>query len=232
MGVAWDLLTNRYENKRHIIQEYLDKLINIQPALPKHAASLNKILSTVTEVTKALQLLGAGQNMWECFLVDLVQRNLDRSSREGWENSLGASTTYPCLKDIESFLTARVRTLERVEAASSSTKSAMTTKSKTTVAAHQVIQQVPQQNQQRSCVMCKENHFIVMCPKFRALDKTSRRQVAIMKSLCYNCLGPHSARSCRSSQLCKECNGKHHTMLHDPSRPSPSTVSTSGQSPQ
>ncbi|XP_044597582.1 uncharacterized protein LOC123274157 [Cotesia glomerata] len=48
---------------------------------------------------------------------------------------------------------------------------------------------------QRPCSCCGEAHFIVSCPAFQRLSPKERHQLAISKSLCPNCLGPHSTTS-------------------------------------
>ncbi|XP_011880277.1 PREDICTED: uncharacterized protein LOC105568876, partial [Vollenhovia emeryi] len=53
-----------------------------------------------------------------------------------------------------------------------------------------------------------------MCSKFRELAPAARHKVAIDKRLCFNCLGRHSVRACKSQRGCKTCSGRHHTMLH------------------
>ena len=94
---SWDLLTSRYENKRLIMQSHLDNLFSLAHASSKSAASLTKLISTVSEANKALHSLGMTEYMWDCFLVHHVSRFLDRDTREAWETSLGSSQEYPLL---------------------------------------------------------------------------------------------------------------------------------------
>ena len=69
---------------------------------------------------------------------------------------------------------------------------------------------------QHPCTYCGEPHFIVACPSFKRLTEPMRRKFAMEKPLCYNCLGMHSAKNCKSQYRCKLCNGNHHTMIHVP----------------
>ncbi|XP_011860754.1 PREDICTED: uncharacterized protein LOC105557943 isoform X1 [Vollenhovia emeryi] len=116
---SWDLLTSRFENKRLIIQAHFDSLFNLTPASPKNAASLIQLVTTVSEVDRALKSLGIAKHMWDCLLVHHVSRFLDRNTRVAWETSLGSSHEYPRFTQLEAFLNARARALERVEATSS-----------------------------------------------------------------------------------------------------------------
>ena len=46
-------------------------------------------------------------------------------------------------------------------------------------------------------------------------------------SLCFNCLSPsHSAKECASKVVCRHCNGKHHSLLHDPDKQKKRTKTT------
>ncbi|XP_011883857.1 PREDICTED: uncharacterized protein LOC105571000 [Vollenhovia emeryi] len=113
---SWDLLTSRFENKRLIIQAHFDSLFNLTPASPKNAASLIQLVTTVSEVDRALKSLGIAKHMWDCLLVHHVSRFLDRNTRVAWETSLGSSHEYPRFTQLEAFLNARARALEKVEA--------------------------------------------------------------------------------------------------------------------
>ena len=69
---------------------------------------------------------------------------------------------------------------------------------------------------QRKCVMCSEAHNIVDCKQFQANCVAERSNFAFKHGLCYNCLIPyHMARDCRKPPLCKHCNKKHSSLLHD-----------------
>ncbi|XP_029164465.1 uncharacterized protein LOC114935741 [Nylanderia fulva] len=41
-----------------------------------------------------------------------------------------------------------------------------------------------------------------------------RKEVIISKNLCFNCLGPHQIKSCRSTKRCRLCHKQHHSTLH------------------
>ncbi|XP_048515864.1 uncharacterized protein LOC105683000 [Athalia rosae] len=68
---------------------------------------------------------------------------------------------------------------------------------------------------QRSCSCCGEAHFIVSCPTFQNLSPNERQQQITSKSLCPNCLGPHSFENYCSIKRCRFCQAAHHFMLHN-----------------
>ena len=67
-------------------------------------------------------------------------------------------------------------------------------------------------NKQRGCVYCGENHKAVECNKITNLS--DRRQILLNKRLCFNCVpGSHRASHCPSKSTCQRCRKRHHTSL-------------------
>ncbi|XP_071579669.1 uncharacterized protein [Temnothorax nylanderi] len=78
---AWDLLVERFENKRLLISSQVDRLFGIRPMATRSARELNTILNTTAEALNALQSLGAPVHHWDHLLVHLiVQSRTERLS--------------------------------------------------------------------------------------------------------------------------------------------------------
>ncbi|XP_071575585.1 uncharacterized protein [Temnothorax nylanderi] len=88
---SWEMLVDRYKNKRLLIQSYLDQLFASSTPVQKNAAALDKLLNTFKEEIKGLQSLGVSQDLGDCILVYQLSRQLDRQTKEQWEMSLGAA---------------------------------------------------------------------------------------------------------------------------------------------
>ena len=70
-------------------------------------------------------------------------------------------------------------------------------------------------NSKAKCLCCKEKgHYVNQCKVF--LDKTTSEQFTLLKRnrSCFNCMGPHHVRDCKSDHNCKTCGGRHHSLLH------------------
>ena len=84
--------------------------------------------------------------------------------------------------------------------------------------------------------MCKGPHPIWNCEAFLKLKVDQRIEVVKEKRLCFNCLGPHKKTDCRSKYKCRECQMKHHTLIHDPSFTPPTssvnTISSEQENPE
>ncbi|XP_029055129.2 uncharacterized protein LOC114882407 [Osmia bicornis bicornis] len=140
-----------------------------------------------------------------------------------WETAIGSTSDPPTFAQLTTFFTSRLRALETVEGASSS--SASTTN----------IIEAPKQGKRtsvnstrrvkahathtagegaRKCLICQKDYFILFCPTFKRMNPRDRKQLVTEKRLCYNCLAPHSSQACKSTKGCQVCVGKHHTSLH------------------
>ncbi|KAG8239206.1 hypothetical protein J437_LFUL017309 [Ladona fulva] len=88
-----------------------------------------------------------------------------------------------------------------------------------------------------ACEYCSSpNHNVYKCDSFLNSSAEARRSFARTNGWCFNCLGTsHSIKSCKSTQSCRKCGKRHHSLLHLPhlasaSKTEPSKISTSGPS--
>ncbi|XP_011313118.1 uncharacterized protein [Fopius arisanus] len=248
-SIAWDQLLSRYENKRLLISAHLEQLLS-PPAMTAHSAKeLNALLTTVSEALNALEALGSPTAQWDQVIVHTVSQRLSSKLREAWEVKVGSSSEYPSFKDFKEFLTGRARAMESIEI--NSTPRATTTKPSTVSSSRQApsakVHHGAAQPTQRSrpaqrsaptgkvtypCSTCEADHYLTSCSSFRQLTVPARREVVEKPYLCYNCLGRHSVRDCRSKTTCQYCGKLHHSMLHSqpsnqPARPAQQRQQTS-----
>lgn len=67
------------------------------------------------------------------------------------------------------------------------------------------------------CTICDVDHMLYMCAQFREKTPQQRKELVRSANLCYNCLSSrHRSTDCSSRQRCKDCGGKHHTLIHLP----------------
>lgn len=68
---------------------------------------------------------------------------------------------------------------------------------------------------QYSCGLCQADHAIRTCPSFRRLTAYQRYETVERRGYCRNCLArSHLAPDCPALTACRECDSRHHTMLH------------------
>ena len=71
------------------------------------------------------------------------------------------------------------------------------------------------------CILCPgSKHPLFQCEVFREMSIQGREDHIRNKNLCNNCLAPgHMGKDCRSWARCRNCGGKHHTLVHGDRRP-------------
>ena len=82
----------------------------------------------------------------------------------------------------------------------------------------------------RPCANCSAQHPLWKCEAFLLKDVDSRWSLAKSAKLCFNCLGNHVARNCKSNSRCRHCRGLHHNLLHRDLRPAMSQMANPGSS--
>ena len=71
----------------------------------------------------------------------------------------------------------------------------------------------------KQCPSLKNEHNIMQCPQYSSCTPPQRYNIVKQLELCVNCLSPHHLRTtCVSNNRCQECNGFHHTSLHNPNK--------------
>ncbi len=72
-----------------------------------------------------------------------------------------------------------------------------------------------------SCPVCSAPHGLARCSQFLSFSADKKNQVVKDSKRCLNCLSPaHLTPNCTSAFNCRECNKRHHTLIH---RDSPGT---------
>ncbi len=67
------------------------------------------------------------------------------------------------------------------------------------------------------CLFCSsQEHFITRCREFQELQPAKRLEFIRKQHICYNDLRKgHAVRICKNQKRCRQCNKKHHTLLHE-----------------
>ncbi|XP_011173275.1 uncharacterized protein LOC105205575 [Solenopsis invicta] len=64
------------------------------------------------------------------------------------------------------------------------------------------------------CPLCRENHLLSYCAKYKGMTVANRDKLAKKLNLCLSCLRTgHRVDACAAGR-CLICSGKHHTSLH------------------
>ena len=216
--VALKMLRDRYQNNRMILRSHVNAIAVQKPLTQETAKDLRQLLETVEEHRLALENMGQPVNQQDVFLVYLITEKLPAETRKFWELST-PGTEPQTYDDLKKFLDARCQALEAATLStpptSTPTQARFTTRQNSQ----------PSQSSQRSynvnvatsevqCECCNGFHKLHLCPKFKALTVPNRAEFVKLKKLCFNCLkAGHRQQDCRGT-TCRQCNLKHHTLLH------------------
>lgn len=229
--IAWNLLCNRFDNKRQLTRRHLDSLINITQT-SESDKSLRFIVDNITKNLRALNSLGQPTDHWDAIVIHIVCQKLDATTFAKWEEHRNnTNIEMPTLSQFTEFLTSRADVLEALKnkpekrnysATSTSHSSASftrpsplaskftnktfvgTTTSPETTSIHKSI----------NCSFCNgSNHRNFECSSFIKLDPGNRRAEVKRLRLCQNCLRPgHGVHQCRSPS-CRDCHKRHNVLL-------------------
>ncbi|XP_076299887.1 uncharacterized protein LOC143218543 [Lasioglossum baleicum] len=221
---VWNVLVDRYENKRVLINSHLSSLFSLQHVTQQSANQIKSLLGGVKETLGALRSLGCPTDSWDCLIVYMVTNKLDPETLMDWEQQIAAETTPATFAELEKYLLSRIRALEAVARATGTQKSrsASSGKSQSSAKSHQAVANSTSdgasereiKSSTSSCTLCSGAHYLSACPDYHRKTIEQRQDFLKQKNLCFNCLGPHQFRNCRSTKRCRICGNSHHTSIH------------------
>lgn len=216
-NLAWNILIDRYQNKRAITNNYLENLIEQPKVNPGSAQGIRDMIDTTNECLFGIKTLEFNTDSWYPWVVYMLTRKLDNDSRIAWEQCVGGNKEVPSLEKFMKFLDTRFRILDEIA------KTTNPRYSKEKIRAAHVETSNQNEKANECCAYCNGKHFIYFCQQFRALSVEDREQFVRNNRLCFNCLYSHLISNCKSKYTCRTCKRKHNTLLHSSAAPSPST---------
>lgn len=205
---AWNKLKSRYENKRIIVNHQLKILVN-QPKIPlEKPKAIKTLLDTTDECLQQLKGLGVETKSWDVLLVYLLVQKLPYATLRLWEEEQGSDQELPQYEQFNKFLNKRLKILEAITDAVSTSSQSFKPQRDSTLAHHTTVQ--------NKCPVCNGNHFVPKCKKYQTMDIKARRAAISKSGRCLNCLSRnHLVKDCSSNYSCGKCKQKHHTTLHE-----------------
>ncbi|CAG9137937.1 unnamed protein product [Plutella xylostella] len=208
---AWDILKNRYGNKRLIVSSLLKRLFNQRKISVQSAGSIKTLLDTTTECINNLKNQKVSTDSWDPVIIFLIVQKLDSESHKEWEQYAYKedNEALPTWSDMKKFLESKFRTLELVTPSTS----APATEKRTATVIRERTYHVS--TTEKKCIMCNDNHTLCHCKEFTKMDPEGRSTYVKNNRLCFNCLLPgHAVFKCRLRMSCRICKRRHHSLLH------------------
>ncbi|XP_055605188.1 uncharacterized protein LOC129753394 [Uranotaenia lowii] len=208
-SVAWEILTERYENKKLIVKTYLDALFCLEPIRKEGYESINNLITEFEKNLMMLQKVGEDTDGWSTILAHMLCSRLDSVTLRNWETQHN-SKEVPKYEDMRKFLRNYCSVLQSVAPAKEPHFNVATHHQPRIQSASFTTFMSP-----NLCPFCHETwHSPFHCQRFLRLKISERVEAANRSRVCRNCLQPgHFATNCTRSS-CRLCQQKHHTMLH------------------
>lgn len=219
-ATAYKLLTDRFENKRLTVFAHLHEFFSQPSVLADSPTQLRRLLDTSNKHLRALSILEQPVNHWNAIIVYQIASRLPREVRREWERSL-TSPEVPTWEALSSFLELYVSATAaapRFKLSDTTSRPLNSSHSKpATVRTHSNVS-VQNSSYKLTCPNCQAAHPLGKCEQFHKWSIAQRKDFVRKHKLCYNCMkGRHTVADCKSDFHCRQCKGRHHSLLHEPS---------------
>lgn len=105
---AMQLLKNRYDNQRSIINEHLKRFYAMERIDTPSADSFRLILNTLNGLVAALKCYEIDTSSWDSILIFHISQRFDKHTLLQWGDKLGGKRTMPKLQTLLDFLQIRI----------------------------------------------------------------------------------------------------------------------------
>ncbi|XP_063362760.1 uncharacterized protein LOC134651550 [Cydia amplana] len=172
--VAWDLLCERFNNDRILVNNHIHALFSIKPVSQESSKALRNMIDWVNKNLRALKTLKLPTEHWDVLIIHMMSSKLDAVSMRDWETERNKIVGIPTFSDFTNFLKGRADLLETMEEAQTQSKvprrfSDVTHNRPRTFVVNDSFKQ-----KQHKCPVCANYHTIYQCPKFKAMPIESR----------------------------------------------------------
>ncbi|XP_050551755.1 uncharacterized protein LOC118279021 isoform X1 [Spodoptera frugiperda] len=229
--IAWDLLCDRYNNNRLLINNHVQALFDLEPITKESSASLRRLIDVINKNLRALKTLKEPTEYWDTLIIFMMSRKLDINTNRKWEEYRNALSESPTLTKLISFINGRADLLETLEVNQNKSSTSVNNKQKSFIIAStkenqnthkEMINNKLENSKAHSnnlhnklkCPLCSNDHLLYTCDLFKILPTETRLQKAKELRVCLNCLrSSHITKKCRLAG-CKYCKSRHNTLLH------------------
>nr|CAH7755001.1 unnamed protein product [Callosobruchus chinensis] len=113
--LAWNLLVERYNNDKMLVQSHIKNIFNIEPIHKESAKNIRNLLDTLNKNMRALAQLQLPTEHWDVPMVYLMSIKLDSVTAREWETYKSRHKDSLSLNDFIKFLSSRVEILETLD---------------------------------------------------------------------------------------------------------------------
>nr|XP_041631965.1 uncharacterized protein LOC121502439 [Drosophila kikkawai]XP_041631966.1 uncharacterized protein LOC121502439 [Drosophila kikkawai] len=197
---TWEFLTKRYENKRKIFSEHMNRLMDMPNLNLDSDKQIKKFIDTINESIYIIKLKAHLSEEVDAVFPHIILRKFNKEYLNLYESHVKKTKDIQALSDVMEFLEQRLNSISSFSQGDKPVK--------------KVVMTMPN-NYIENCACCKlPGHYLVQCYKFKSMNPAERTDWAKKNHICTRCLRHQSFKRCTSEQLCATCNKPHHTLLH------------------
>ncbi|XP_064643603.1 uncharacterized protein LOC135497698 [Lineus longissimus] len=220
---AMEILRKRYGQRHKIVAATMKALMELPVTTSADAKGLRHFYDTLESHVRTLDTLEKDQSSYGDFLVSIVLDKLPTSTKQQLARDHGSCEWS--LPDLRVALGAEIEALEAgdVSADSSSACSGYSSELQSTAAFHTNVKS----QRKPYCAFCKGTHYSGECTVYaKPADRLTQTRKL---QLCFNCLGRHKIKDCKSKFTCRKCKKRHHTAICSGSRPDEKETNSNNQ---
>ncbi|UYV61031.1 hypothetical protein LAZ67_1003189, partial [Cordylochernes scorpioides] len=201
--LAWDLLEKRYDNKRDLIFNLIQRIIDLPKLTIESSTQLLFLVDNSYEIIRSLETLGYKlDELSDIIIGKILSDKLDKTTKRSWNMTVD-NNHIPTCSELLKFIENYAKALNTSE----TEKGLPLIKRSMKLQVHNLTK--------ANCFLCQQEHGIYLCPTFLDMEPIERRKKVKQLKLCFNCLrNNHSVNQCRSEFKCRKCQGKHNTLIH------------------
>lgn len=219
--IAYESLVSRFSNERLRAQAHWNAIENTSKINCNNRSALRSLLNTFTENLAALKNMNFPVESWDFIMFMLLIKRLDNATVARFEIENGSSS-LPEFKTLLEFLNKYCIAMDTLGTPQSSNNTKSSNQKRFGNDEKRRVETYFSNNDSRNsrsknipvCSICKQDHLIHSCSKFLEKTPQERHSFVKQKHLCFNCLSNiHDLRSCKSTNTCRKCHERHHTLL-------------------
>lgn len=202
--ICYNILRKRFDNKREIMGQLLDNILNLPKMKSEDGKLLKNIHDTVYECMMAIQNIGISSDQLSgALLTHILTHKLDSNTVMHYECQLTDVREPQTLDDFLLYIENRFMALQSAQAKNDNFNCQSKKHEK------------PIYEKKLKCVHCNEAHTLYKCSVFGKKTVQERIDFAKSKKLCLNCFADsHKTNECKSTFSCKTCKKRHNSLLH------------------
>ncbi|UYV81320.1 hypothetical protein LAZ67_20000761 [Cordylochernes scorpioides] len=201
--LAWDLLKKRYDNKRDLIFNLIQRIIDLPKITIESSTQLLFLVDNSYEIIRSLETLGYKlDELSDIIIGKILSDKLDKTTKRSCNMTVD-NNHIPTCSELLKFIETNAKALNTSE----TERGLPLIKRSMKLQVHNLTK--------ANCFLCQQEHGIYLCPTFLDMEPIERRKKVKQLKLCFNCLrNNHSVNQCRSEFKCRKCQGKHNTLIH------------------